>query len=103
MDPSSSKKCHKKKRKGISTKAKRGVAMKKKVKEIVPKGNCFHYGLDGHWRRNCKACMEPMKKRACDASSSSNMFVIEVNTFLIIINGYWIPIVVLTFALMCKD
>ena len=48
MDPSSSKKGYKNKRKGISTKAKGGVAKKKKAKMIAPKGTCFHCGQDGH-------------------------------------------------------
>ena len=75
MDPSSSKN----KRKGISTKAKGGVAKKKKEKKIALKGTCFHCGQDGYWRKNCKAYLESLKKKASDAPFTSSMFVIEVN------------------------
>ena len=67
-------------------KAKRGVT-KKKVKEAVPKGTCFHYGQDGHWRRNSKAYLGSLKK-ASDASSTSGMFLIEVNT--VSNNNQWV-------------
>ena len=30
-------------------------------------------------------------------------FSLRLILFLIIVNGYWIPIVALTYALMCKD
>ena len=80
MDPSSSKKASKNKRKGISTKEKGGVAKKKKAKETTLKGTCFHCGQDSHLRKNCKAYLESLKNKASDAPSTSSMFIIEVNT-----------------------
>ena len=57
----------------------RGAA-KKKVKETSSKGTCFHCGKEGHWKRNCKAYMESKKMVACDAPTSSGIYVIEINT-----------------------
>ena len=54
--------------------------LEKKAKETTPKGTCFHYGKDGHWKRNCKTYLESKKKGACDAPSSSGIYVIKVNT-----------------------
>ena len=79
------------------------MAKKKKEKETSLKVNCFHYGLDNHGRRDCKAYLEPMKKRACDAPFSSSVFVIEISTIYNNNQWYWILVVVLTYALMCKD
>ena len=84
VDSSSSKNNNNKKK---PMKSKGGVT-KKKVKEATPKGNCFHYGQDGHWRRNCKGYLGSLKKKASDAPSSSSMFVIEVNT--ISHNNQWV-------------
>ena len=77
VEPFDSKKSSKNKKK--STKAKGGMD-KKKAKEIAPKGTCFHYSKSGHRRRNCKAYLESLKK-ASNAPSTSDMFVIEVNIF----------------------
>ena len=68
---------NKKKRK--ITKQKGGAA-KKKTKEMSLKGTCFHYGKEGHWKKNSKAYLESKKKVACDAPTSSSIYVIEVNT-----------------------
>ena len=62
-----------------------GKMAKKKGKETTRKGTsskdiCFHYGQDGHWKRNCKAYLESKNKVACDAPSSSGIHVIMVNT-----------------------
>ena len=88
MDPSSSKKGSKNKRKRISTKDKGGVDKKKKVKKATPKDTCFHCGQDGHWRRNYKAYLGSLKKKASDAPSTSSMFVIEVN--IVSLNNQWV-------------
>ena len=75
----SSRKGSKNKRKIKITKKKGGVA-NKKVKETSSKGACFHYGKEGHWKRNCKVYMESKKKVACDAPTPLRIYVIEVNT-----------------------
>ena len=49
-------------------------------KETSSKGICFHCGQVGHWKRNCKAYLDSKNKVACDAPSSSGIYVIEVNT-----------------------
>lgn len=55
VESAGSKKGYKnKKRKVIEPK---GGAPKKK-KEPAPKDTCFHYGKDGHWKRNCKVYLE---------------------------------------------
>ena len=57
-----------------------GKLAKKKGKEAAPKETCFYYGQVGHWKRNYKAYLELKKKVACDAPSSSSIYVIKVNT-----------------------
>ena len=62
-----------------------GKMGKKKGKETTPKGTSskdifFHCGQDGHWKRNCKAYLESKNKVACDAPSSSGIYVTTVNT-----------------------
>ena len=52
---------------------------KKKGKETTLKETCFYCGQVGHWKRNCKAYIESKKKVACDAPSSSGIYVIKVN------------------------
>ena len=49
----------------------KGGVTKKKVKETAPKGTCFHCGQDGHRRRNCKAYLGSLKKKASNAPSTS--------------------------------
>ena len=48
-------------------------------KETSTKDICFHCGQDGHWKRNCKAYLESKNKVACDAPSSSGIYVIMLN------------------------
>ena len=81
----------------------KGGVTKKKVKKTTPKGTCFHCGQDGHWRRNCKAYLGSLKKKALDAPSTLVCLSLRLILFLIIINGYWILVMVLTYALICKD
>ena len=52
----------------------------KKGKETASKGICFYCGQDGHWKRNYNAYLESKEKVACDAPSSSGIYVIKVNT-----------------------
>ena len=54
--------------------------VEKKGKETALKETCFYYRQVGHWKRNCKAYIESNKKVACDAPSSSGIYVIKVNT-----------------------
>ena len=54
VDSSSSKKSSINKKKRKSTKPKGRVA-KEKAKKASSKVTCFHYGKEGHWKRNCKA------------------------------------------------
>ena len=57
-----------------------GKMVEKKGKETTPKETCFYCGQVGHWKRNYKAYLESKKKVACDAQTSSGIYVIEVNT-----------------------
>ena len=79
-----------------------GKMAKKKGKETTRKGTsskdiCFHCGQDGHWKKNYKAYLELKNKVACDAPSSSGIYVIMVNTV-----GYVIPVVAHTYGLICR-
>ena len=70
-----------------------GKVAKKKGKETTPKetsskGIRFHCGQDGHWKRSCKAYLESKNMVACDALSSSGIYVITVNT--ISLNNIWV-------------
>ena len=57
-----------------------GKMVEKKGKETAPKETCFYCGQVGYWKRKCKAYLELKKKVACDAPSSSSIYVIKVNT-----------------------
>ena len=46
--------------------------------------------------------MESLKKKALDASSTSGMFVIDVNTISHDNLGYWILVVTHTYVLICR-
>ena len=78
MDSSCFKKSSKNNNKKKSMNLVGGVA-KKKTKKKAPKETCFHCGQDGHLRRNCKAYLGSLKKKASNAPSTLGMFVIEVN------------------------
>ena len=70
-----------------------GKMEKKKGKETTPKGTsskgiCFHCSQDGHWKRNYKAYLESKNKGACDAPSSSCIYVVTVNT--VSLNNIWV-------------
>ena len=70
-----------------------GKMAKKKGKETTPKetsskGIFFHCGQDGHWKRNYKAYLELKNKVACDAPSSSGIYVITVD--IVSLNNIWV-------------
>ena len=65
-----------------------GKMTEKKGKKTAPKETCFYCGQVGHWRRNCKAYLESMNNVACDAPSSSSIYVIKFNT--VSPNNIWV-------------
>ena len=65
-----------------------GDVVKKKAKETAPKGTCFYCGQVGHWKRNCKAYLKSKEKVACNAPSSSSIYVIKVN--IVSSNNIWV-------------
>ena len=56
-----------------------GKMAEKKGKETAPKETSFYCGQVSHWKRNCKAYLESKENVACDAPSSSGIYVIKVN------------------------
>ena len=46
---------------------------------MAKKGNCFYWDEIGHWKRNCKAYLEELKKNKGNQTSTSSIFVIELN------------------------
>ena len=65
-----------------------GKMVENKGKETAPKETCFYCGHVGHWKRNCKAYLESKRKVACDAPSSSGIYVIKVNN--VSLNNIWV-------------
>ena len=65
-----------------------GKMAEKKGKETAPKETCFNCGQVSHWKRNYKAYLESKKNVACDAPSSSGIYVIKVNT--VSLNNAWV-------------
>ena len=60
-------------------KVKQGVAATGAAgKKTTSEGKCFHCGGTGHWKRNCKAFLESLKKEHGDASTSG-INVVEIN------------------------
>ena len=57
-----------------------GKLVEKKANETTSQGSCFYCDQDDHWKMNCKAYVESKKKVACDAPSSSSIYVIKINT-----------------------
>ena len=60
--------------KGRPGKAK--VAKKEPVKD---KGQCFHYGKDGHWKRNCKEYLAKRAKQKLDEASGTFMISLHLS------------------------
>ena len=75
---------------GVSKKGKQGVAVQTAArKRSTSEGKCFHCGGTGHWKRNCKAFLESLKKEHGDASSSG-INVVEINASTAIDNQTWV-------------
>ena len=62
--------------------------MRKKAKEYAPKVSCFYYDQIDHWKRNYKTYLESRKEVACDAPSTSGIYVIKVN--IVSPNNIWV-------------
>ena len=41
----------------------KGKGKKNNPKNKKPKGKCFHYGVEGHWRRNCNKYLSKLKDK----------------------------------------
>ena len=100
VSSSTSSKCKKKKVNRKKTTSAQGGVSKKKGKQAVAvptaagkkttsEGTCFHCRGTGHWKRNCKAFLEYLKKEHGDASSSG-IHVVEINTSTAIDNRTWV-------------
>lgn len=46
---------------------------------VAKEGECHFCGKPGHWKRNCHAYLEEVKKRKGSTTSDSGIYVIEVN------------------------
>ena len=70
-----------------ASKTKGGVVV---VADKSDKGNCHWCKEEGHWKRNCPAYLEILKKMKSVQIQDSGIFVIEVNlsTFYILGIGY---------------
>ena len=62
-----------------SGKSKPNAATLKPKGGVAKEGSCFHCGETGHWKRNCKIYLEELKKKKGSETSTSGIFVIEVN------------------------
>ena len=51
---------------------------KKKAKKVSTKGTCYHYGKEGHWRRNCKEYLAAVKQ----ANVAKDLYMIQTNLLL---------------------
>ena len=41
----------------------KGKGKKNNPKDKKPKGKCFHYGVEGHWKRDCKKYIFKLKDK----------------------------------------
>ena len=101
VDSSTTSKGKKKKMdKKMTTSATGGVS-KKKGKQVVivstivgkktsSESMCFYCGKTGHWKRNCKAYLESLKKERHGDASNSGIYVIEINTNTALASHIWV-------------
>ena len=69
----------KKTKKGFKKKMNPKVGISKtKVKKISAKGTCYHYGKEGHWKRNCKEYLATVKP----TNIAKGLYVIQINLLL---------------------
>ena len=69
---------NKKPKPNLDTKGEKPKTKQPKAKE--PKeGQCFFCNEPGHWKRNCKLYLEDLKKKKGSETTSSGIYVIEVN------------------------
>ena len=58
---------------------KKALKPKGGVEKAKAKGDCHYCKKPGHWKRNCHAYLEDMKKMKSVQISDSGIYVIEVN------------------------
>ncbi|KAG8497176.1 hypothetical protein CXB51_008417 [Gossypium anomalum] len=57
----------------------KGKATLKPKGGVSKEGNCFHYGVTGHWKRNCPVYLEEIKKAKASRTSALGIYVIDIN------------------------
>ncbi|KAG8503385.1 hypothetical protein CXB51_001330 [Gossypium anomalum] len=57
----------------------KGKATLKPKGGVFKKGNYFHCGVTGHWKRNCPVYLEEIKKAKASGTSASDIYVIDIN------------------------
>ena len=79
-----------------------GKMAERKGKETALKETYFYCGHVGHCKGNYKTYLESKNKVACDAPTSSSIYVIKVN--IVSPNNIWYMILVVAYiyGLICK-
>ena len=75
-----------KKGQGKSKRTKKAKVAKRK-QPTKAKGQCFHCGKDGHWKRNCKTFLA--KKAKMKLEEASGLFMIDL-CFSVNMDGAWV-------------